>query len=86
MLSVKIGVSLTRIAGEEDMPAGEIARQIESQCVGVLHKLQAASCDAIGFGALAVRRYPDIGAWRDARWEETYGASPVRVSAKVKVL
>lgn len=85
-LGVKIDISLTRIAGEEQTPAGEIARQIETQCVNVLHKLQAASCDAVGFGALAVRRYPDIGAWQASGWKQTYSASPVSVSARVKVL
>lgn len=85
-LGVQISMSLTRIAGEEEMPAGEIARQIETQCVNVMHKLQAASCDAVGFGALAVRRYPDIGAWQRSDWENTYVSSPVRAGVRVKVL
>jgi len=85
-LGVSIRMSLTRIAGGEDMPAGEIGRQIETQCVNVLRKLQAASCDAVGFGALAVRKYPDLPSWARSQWKLKYESMPVQAAADVKVL
>ena len=85
-LSVFIRMNLTRIAGEQDMLAAEISGRIEALCVSVLQKLQAASCDAVGFGAIAVRRYPDIASWQAADWNNAYEKLPVHVTARVKVL
>lgn len=85
-LSVSIRMNLTRIAGEENALEDMIALQIERDCAAVLQKLQAASCDAIGFGLLAVRRYPDIPSWESAGWAQQYERAPVRVSADVRVL
>ena len=84
-LSISVNMNLTRIAGAEAMLAGEIAGQIEAQCVSVLQKLQAASCDAAGFGAIAVQRYPDIPSWENANWPLVYESAPAQATARVKV-
>lgn len=84
-LSVRIGMNLTRIAGEAGEAPDAIAREIEQSCVQVLRRLQAASCDAAGFGLIAARRYPDIPAWEAAGWENAYEALPVRVSAQLSI-
>lgn len=85
-LSVTIRMNLTRIAGEEGEMQEMIAAQIERGCVSVLQKLQAAGCDAAGFGRIAVRSYPDIPSWESAGWQQRYESAGVRVSARVRVL
>ena len=64
----------------------EIAAEIAQDCVNVLQKLQAASCDAVGFGRIQIRRYPDIPAWERSGWAAQYESRPVRVSAEIKIL
>ena len=83
---VRISMNLTRTAGEAEESAQEIAASIERQCVDVLLKLRAASCDAVGFGRLAIRRYLTVPQWEALDWPAVYGTLPVRVSVRVKVL
>ena len=52
----------------------------------MLHKLQAASCDAVGFGRIQIRRYATIPAWERSGWAAQYKSRPVRVSAEIKIL
>ncbi|MGN0775537.1 MAG: Ger(x)C family spore germination C-terminal domain-containing protein [Candidatus Ventricola sp.] len=85
-LHVRITMNLTRTAGEAHETAQEIAADIERSCVSVLLKLRAASCDAAGFGRLAVRRCLTVPQWEALDWPAVYETLPVRVSASVKVL
>lgn len=85
-LHVRITMNLTRTAGETQQSAQEIAADIERQCVNVLLKLRAASCDAAGFGRLAIRRCLTVPQWEALDWPGVYETLPVRVSASVKVL
>ena len=85
VLGVSVNMNLVHIAGEESLPGAQIARQVESRCAAVLQKLQAASCDAAGFGAIAVRAYPDIPSWEAADWKAEYARMPVRAAVKVNV-
>ena len=85
-LRVDIRMSLTRIAGDAGALAGDIAAEIERGCIGVLHRLQAASCDAAGFGRIAVRSAADWASWADMNWREQYENAPVCAAAQVKVL
>ncbi|MBP3523676.1 MAG: hypothetical protein J6M56_08925 [Clostridia bacterium] len=85
-LHVRIAMNLTRTAGEADESAQEIAASIERQCVSVLLRLRAASCDAVGFGRLAIRRCLTVPQWEALDWPGVYETLPVRVSASVKVL
>ena len=64
----------------------EIAADIERSCVSVLQKLQAASLDAVGFGRIAVRAYPDIPAWESSGWDTRYPQAQVRVATHLKIL
>lgn len=85
-LVVSISMNLTRIAGEENVSAKEIAARIERACVDVLLRLRAASSDAIGFGRLAIRKSLTVKSWEAQNWPLVYERLPVRVSAKVRVL
>lgn len=85
-LHVSVRMNLTRVAGGEDALAADIAADIEREMVGVLLKLQAASCDAAGFGRIAVRSAPDLAAWAQMDWAARYANAPVRAFARVKVL
>ena len=85
-LSVSLTLTLTLTAGEQQRTSGEIAADIERSCTSVLQKLQAASCDAVGFGRIAVRAYPDIPAWESADWDTRYPQAPVRVATDLRIL
>lgn len=85
-LSVSISMSLTHVAGEQRESAQAIAAMIERRAVDVLLLLRAASCDAVGFGQIAIRAHPDIPAWEAQNWPEAYETRGVRVSADVKIL
>ena len=85
-LSVSLTLTLTLTAGEQQRTSGEIAADIERSCVSVLQKLQAASCDAVGFGRIAVRAYPDIPTWESADWDTRYPQAPVRVTTDLRIL
>ena len=85
-LHVRISMNLTRTAGEAEESEQEIAASIERQCVNVLLRLRAASCDAVGFGRLAIRRCLTVPKWEALDWPMLYGTLPVRVSVRVKVL
>ena len=85
-LSVSLTLTLTLTAGEQQRTSGEIAADIERSCASVLQKLQAASCDAVGFGRIAVRAYPDIPTWKSADWDTRYPQAPVRVATDLRIL
>ena len=84
-LSVRIDMLLEHVAGAEQEAGADIAAQIEREGVGVLLKLRAASCDAIGFGRIAIRRCIDIPTWEALRWPDQYESAGVRVAAKVRI-
>ena len=85
-LSVHIAMSLRQEAGEEAMTQEEIAATIEREAVSVLLRLRAASCDAAGFGRIAIRKSIDIPSWEQRNWPDEYERLGVRVSAEVTVL
>ena len=85
-LCVSLSLALTLTAGEQKRTSDEIAADIERSCVSVLQKLQAASCDAVGFGRIAVRAYPDIPAWESSDWDTRYPQAQVRVATHLKIL
>ncbi|MBR5561023.1 MAG: hypothetical protein IKU73_06395 [Clostridia bacterium] len=84
-LEVCVRMNLTRIAGDAYEAPERIAQRIEQACVNVLRKLQAASCDAISFGHIAIRSCLTIPQWEEKNWPLIYETLPVRVSAKVKI-
>ena len=84
-LSVHIAMSLEHAAGEAAMTGEEIAARIERDAVNVLLRLRAASCDAAGFGRIAIRESIDIPTWEARNWPDEYDRLGVRVSAEVTV-
>ena len=86
LLCVALRLTLTLSAGQQQRTGEEIAASLAQDCVRVLHKLQAASCDAVGFGRIQIRRYADIPAWERSSWAAQYKSRPVRVSAEIKIL
>ena len=84
-LSVHIAMSLEHAAGEAAMTSEEIAARIERDAVNVLLRLRAASCDAAGFGRIAIRESIDIPTWEARNWPDEYDRLGVRVSAEVTV-
>ena len=84
-LSVSISMLLEHVAGEGQEAAAEIAARIEREAVGVLLRLRAASCDAIGFGRIAIRRCIDIPSWEEMNWPDAYERAGVRAAARVTV-
>ena len=85
-LSVHISMSLRHIAGETELSQEEIAARIEREAVNVLLRLRAASCDAVGFGRIAIRKSIDIPSWERRNWPLEYETLGVRVTANVTVL
>ena len=85
-LFVALRLTLTLSAGAQQRTGEEIAAQLEQDCVNVLQKLQAASCDAVGFGRIRVKSFPDIPSWERTNWAAQYETLPVRVTAEVKIL
>ena len=84
-LSVHIRLNLTRIAGEHARSAGDIAAEIERNCVSLIKKLQASGCDALGFGRYAIRACLTIDEWENGDWQTLYANAPVWVTADVRV-
>ena len=84
-LSISVNMLLEHVAGVERTSADEIAARIEREAVGVLLKLRAASCDAVGFGRIAIRRCIDVPSWKAVNWPDAYENAGVRVAAKVDI-
>ena len=85
-LCVDVRVSLTLLAGEAEMTEAQLAADIEGRAAELLRRLQAASCDAPGFGRVAVRSAWDIPSWEAQDWQRRFEAAPIRVSVRVKVV
>ncbi|MBP3655992.1 MAG: hypothetical protein J6K32_04765 [Clostridia bacterium] len=85
-LCVHIRMNLTRIAGDQGRTAQDVAAQIERTAVSLLQKLQAADCDAAGYGAQAIRGYLTTAQWERSEWADAYRSAPVRVTADVRIL
>lgn len=85
-LHVVVRMNLTRIAGESGESAQDIARQIESGAAALIARLQAMESDAVGFGAVAVRKMLTIKQWERLDWRMDYPKRPVQVTAYVRLL
>ncbi len=49
-----------------------LSRAVASACLGVLNRLSAMGCDALGLGGQAVRQVSDMTEWHDLAWPERY--------------
>ena len=63
-----------------DAPPGEAAAQaLREALTGLIIRLQAAGCDALGFGCQAARRYGTLQQWLAADWPGRYRRASLRV-------
>ncbi len=85
-LGVDIALNLTLVAGESKRTDADIAAEIERDAAELIRKLQSMESDALGFGRIAVRSSLDIPSWEAKNWPLTYAKSPVRVTARARVL
>lgn len=85
-LSVDIALNLTLVAGESTRTDADIAAEIERSAVNLIEKLQSMESDALGFGNIAIRGSLDIPSWEARNWPLLYTQSPVRVTARARVL
>ncbi|MBQ9197116.1 MAG: hypothetical protein IJ157_07710 [Clostridia bacterium] len=67
-------------------PDEEAANQLQSELQSFLRRLQAAGCDALGFGCAAVREYDTLPEWLSSGWESRYRRADaiVRVEARAR--
>ena len=77
-LVLRVPVTVLYSLYEEAPPPGA-AEALRQEVVALMGKLQAAHCDALGFGNWAVREYADLDAWLASGWPARYAASEVRV-------
>lgn len=70
--AVACGMRL-RYASSAMTEAG-VQHAVVAACRGVLGKLAAADCDALGVGRQAIRRFPTMAAWREIDWPAVYPA------------
>jgi len=85
-LSVHIAMNLRHAAGEVSTDETPLAAQLERKAMSVLLKLRAASCDAVGFGRIAIRKSPTIDHWESRLWPDEYETLPMRISADIRIL
>lgn len=66
-----------------EAPTQDIALHLQREAEALIKKLQAASCDALGYGCVAVRKYLTLFDWAQSGWESRYKAAQVRVEVDV---
>lgn len=85
VLGVQIHIRMSLVGGTQRSTEAELAQRLEQSAQALMLRLQAASCDAVGYGQLAVRQYPDIPSWEQSNWEQTYRQAQVRVKVDVDI-
>lgn len=66
-----------------DAPTQDIGGHLAKEAEKLIQKLQSASCDALGYGCVAVREYKTLFDWTQSDWKSRYSDMPVRVSVDV---
>lgn len=66
-----------------DAPTQDIALHLEREAEALIRKLQSASCDALGYGCVAVRDYLTLFDWAQSGWNSRYKAADVKVEISV---
>jgi len=85
VLELSVSIRMALSAGAREETAMELAGQIERAARELIEKLQSAGSDALGFGRLAVRRYPDIASWEASGWPDAYRAADARVTVDIAI-
>lgn len=69
-----------------DAPLAEeaISRAVATACLGVLNRLSAMNCDALGLGRQAVKHADDMTDWHAMAWKERYRELDWSVSVGVQ--
>ena len=68
----------------EQAPPPETARVLEEELAALVHKLQQARCDGLGFGCDAVRQYARLGDWLASDWPGRYAQARVEVRVEAR--
>lgn len=66
-----------------EAPTIDVAAHLEKEITQLIHTLQSASCDALGYGALAARQHLTLFSFSQSDWETRYRNAPVQVSVSV---
>jgi len=66
-----------------DAPTADVKTHIQREAEALICKLQAAGCDALGFGGLAARRYLSLFDFTASDWPGRYRNAAVRVEVSV---
>ena len=66
-----------------EAPSVDIAGHLQREITQLIHTLQAASCDALGYGGLAARQHLTLFSFVQSDWETRYRHAPVHVSVSV---
>ena len=85
-LCARVRISLSLEAGGEALTQAALAADIEQRAVNLMQKLQALSCDALGFGRIAVRVSLSIPAWERRNWPAEYAGAAVRASVFLRIV
>ena len=60
------------------------AEALRGEAEALLRRLQAAGCDALGFGCSAVRSYATLPEWLQSGWRARFREAPLRVEVDAK--
>lgn len=66
-----------------EAPTQDIAAHLEGEIARFLRTLQAASCDALGYGSLAARQHLTLFSFSQSGWEHRYPEAEIRVQVSV---
>lgn len=66
-----------------DEPREDVQGKLQKEAEALIMKLQNSSCDALGYGCLAVRRYKTTFDWAEANWPQRYRDADVHVEVDV---
>ncbi|MBQ8201719.1 MAG: hypothetical protein IJZ74_08135 [Clostridia bacterium] len=61
-----------------------LSRAVASACLGVLNRLSAANCDALGLGRQAIMHMKDMAEWHELDWQHRYPEIEWSVSVGVQ--
>ena len=81
-LELPVIIEYSIFSGE---PEAGVTAFLEAEISGLVHKLQAADCDALGFGSVAVRRFSTLYAWNAYGWHDRYRQADIVVEVKAQL-
>ena len=83
--SLKLAVPVYIVYSLYDAPPGpDAAEQLRQDIAALLRKLQAAGCDALGFGCLAVRSFSTLPDWLQSGWRQRFTSLKIDVTVDAR--